>query len=163
MTALLRLMGASIMGILDPVPSSVPSPMAGDEAAWVRANAWTKGLRRIEDAYPHGFFRWCSCECGTCHPCAVGRHGQCASVNGPRPDENAGTVTDRSGFVVALVQHGPAQRPCRWICRCDHPAAAEPPLDEVPEELSPVRQRSLRSGFPGVPEGQLPLFSGVRP
>ncbi|MGW2111943.1 DUF6248 family natural product biosynthesis protein, partial [Streptomyces sp. NPDC001948] len=71
MTTLLRLMGASIMGILDPVPSSVPSPMTNDEAAWVRANAWTKGLRRIEDAYPRGFFRWCSCERGTCHPCAV--------------------------------------------------------------------------------------------
>lgn len=58
MTTLLRLMGASIMGILDPVPSSVPSPMTDDEAAWVRASAWTKGLRRIEDAYPRGFFRW---------------------------------------------------------------------------------------------------------
>ncbi len=53
MTTLLRFVGAAIMGILDPVPSSVPSPMTEEEGAWVRANAWTKGLRKIDDAYPH--------------------------------------------------------------------------------------------------------------
>ncbi|MGW2492374.1 DUF6248 family natural product biosynthesis protein [Streptomyces sp. NPDC001606] len=52
MTTWLRLIGASIMGILDPVPSSVTSPMTEAEGAWVRANAWTRGLRKIEDAYP---------------------------------------------------------------------------------------------------------------
>jgi hypothetical protein len=54
------------------------------EGAWVRANAWTKGLRKIEDAYPYGFHRWCSCEAGTCHPCASGHHDQCAGQRAPR-------------------------------------------------------------------------------
>ncbi|MGW1411298.1 DUF6248 family natural product biosynthesis protein [Streptomyces sp. NPDC002403] len=162
MTTLLRLIGASIMGILDPVPSSVPSPMTDDEAAWVRANAWTKGLRRIEDAYPRGFFRWCSCERGTCHPCATGHHTQCSSANGPRPDEDAGTITDRSGFVVAMIQYGPAQHPCRWICPCKHSAAVEPSLDTAREEVPLGQQRLLPSSCPGVSEGQLTLFASAR-
>ncbi|MGV9654152.1 DUF6248 family natural product biosynthesis protein [Streptomyces sp. NPDC003554] len=132
MTTLLRLIGASIMGILDPVPSSTTFPMSEAEGAWVRANAWTKGLRRIEDAYPHGFHRWCSCERGICHPCGSGHHEQCVSVNGPRLHEYAGTITDRGGFVVAVIQYGRGQQPCRWLCPCPHPLDDAAPAGTTP-------------------------------
>lgn len=140
MTTWLRYVGASIMGILDPVRSTAPSLMTEDEASWVRAHAWTRALRRIDEAYPHGFHRWCSCERGICHPCACRRHEQCVSANGPRVDTDAGTITDRGGFVVAVIQHGPTQRPCRWICPCTHPArAASPARDSA--SLTPPHTR----------------------
>lgn len=82
MTTWLRYVGASITGILDPVPSQAPSPMTAEEGAWVRANAWTKALRKIDDAYPYGFLRWCSCG-KHLPPCATGHHGQCVSAKGP--------------------------------------------------------------------------------
>ncbi|MEU6511030.1 DUF6248 family natural product biosynthesis protein [Streptomyces sp. NPDC046942] len=164
MTTWLRYVGASIMGILDPVPSAVPSLMSEEEASWVRANAWTKGLRRIEEAYPHGFHRWCSCERGTCHPCATGHHDQCASADSPRIDEDAGTVTDRGGFVVAIIQYGPGQRPCRWVCACSHPADATQPTAgsagqkrRVASRTRPVPPR------PYVTDDQLALFTSAVP
>ncbi|MGW0601651.1 DUF6248 family natural product biosynthesis protein [Streptomyces sp. NPDC002776] len=43
--------------------------MSQKEGALVRVHAWTRALRRMEDAYPQGFHRWCSWETGTCHPC----------------------------------------------------------------------------------------------
>ncbi|MCF2435929.1 DUF6248 family natural product biosynthesis protein [Streptomyces thinghirensis] len=116
MTTWLRYVGASIMGILDPIPVPLTSPMSDAEGAWVRANAWTKALRRIDAAYPHGFHRWCSCERGTCHPCRSGHHDQCVSTNGPRVDDDAGTMTDRDGFVVAVIRYRSSERPCRWTC-----------------------------------------------
>ncbi|MFJ3310871.1 DUF6248 family natural product biosynthesis protein [Streptomyces sp. NPDC086549] len=140
------------MGILDPVPSTVPSPMTEVEGAWVRANAWTKGLRKIEDAYPHGFHRWCSCERGICHPCGSGHHDQCVSAGGPRVDKDAGTMTDRGGFVVAVIQYGPGERPCRWICPCTH---------QADDEQSSARRR-LR-GAPGRPARIALLEGRARP
>ncbi|MFC9932323.1 DUF6248 family natural product biosynthesis protein [Streptomyces sp. NPDC127190] len=142
MTTWLRFIGASIMGILDPVPSGVTSPMTEAAGAWVRANAWTKGLRKIEGAYPHGFHRWCSCERGICHPCACGHHDRCVSAGGPRRDDYAGTVTDRGGFVVAVIHYGPGQRPCRWLCPCSHPANGTAPVDTpTARERRMARQR----------------------
>ncbi|MFE9559296.1 DUF6248 family natural product biosynthesis protein [Streptomyces sp. NPDC006692] len=147
MTTRLRLIGASFMGILDPVPFTTPSAMNEAEGAWVQAHAWTDGLRRIENAYPHGFHRWCSCERGTCTACASDRRDRCISAKGPRIDTDAGTITDRKGFVVAVIHHGPRQRPCRWTCPCSHPApttdatptAPKAPAPEIPE---PGRARS---------------------
>ncbi|MFD7283479.1 DUF6248 family natural product biosynthesis protein [Streptomyces sp. NPDC059862] len=160
MTTWLRFVGASIMGILDPVPSTTPSPMSEEEGAWVRANAWTKGLRKIEAAYPHGFHRWCSCERGTCHPCACGHHDQCASANGPCVDEDAGTITDRGGFVVAAIQYGSGKRPCRWICPCNHAAKDEGTAVVDVSEAQPTVQRASPAsrGLP-APAGQLSLFA----
>ncbi|MFF9410424.1 DUF6248 family natural product biosynthesis protein [Streptomyces anandii] len=158
MTTWLRLIGASIMGILDPVPSSVTSPMTEAEGAWVRANAWTRGLRKIEDAYPHGFHRWCSCERGICHPCSSGHHAQCVSASGPRLDDYAGTITDRGGFVVAVIHHGLGQQPCRWLCPCPHPADGTDPVDTpAAPEKRPVRQRRGSS----VSDDQLTLLPGL--
>ncbi|MDQ0994800.1 hypothetical protein QFZ74_006117 [Streptomyces sp. V3I7] len=139
MTTWLRYIGASIMGILDPVPSAVPSPMPEEEGAWVRAHAWTKGLQRIENAYPHGFHRLCFCEHGTCHPCATGHHDRCISRDGARVDTHVGTVTDRGGFVVAVIHYADRQRPCRWVCPCTHPAAPAGALARGPAQ--PVRRR----------------------
>src|SRR4051812_7221705 len=157
MTTWLRYIGGSIMGILDPRPSATPSPMTEEEGEWVRANAWRKALRKIDDAYPHGFHRWCACEAGTCHPCRTGHHDQCISRNGPRINEHAGTVVDRGGFVVAVIQYGPGQRPCRWSCPCTHPAGCE---------QTPVADS--HEGPPAAPgpraedtDGQLSLFGSL--
>ncbi|MFF8932271.1 DUF6248 family natural product biosynthesis protein [Streptomyces longwoodensis] len=160
MTTLLRFVGASIMGILDPRPSPVASPMSEEEGAWVRAHAWTKALRKIDDAYPHGFHRWCSCEAGTCHPCSTGHHDQCISRNGPRVDEHAGTMTDRGGFVVSVIRHRPDQRPCRWLCPCTHPGdSAEGPDTTLPGKRAAAQRAVPAPGpAPDAPD-QLTLFA----
>lgn len=166
-TTWLRYVGASIMGILDPVPSTVASPMTVEEGAWVRAHAWTKALRKIDDAYPHGFHRWCSCEAGTCHPCRTGHHDQCISRNGPRVDDDAGTITDRRGFVVAVIRYGPGQRPCRWICPCTHSPdgeAEEADAVDAPEVQPTARHsttRPSRSVAALAPDGQMSLFASA--
>ncbi|MEU6610299.1 DUF6248 family natural product biosynthesis protein [Streptomyces shenzhenensis] len=168
-TTWLRYVGASIMGILDPVPSTAASPMTEEEGAWVRANAWTKALRKIDDAYPHGFHRWCSCEAGLCHSCRTGHHDQCISAGSPRVDEHAGTMTDRGGFVVAVICYGPGQQPCRWICPCTHEPDAEADetaAGDVPEtQAMPTTHRSTAhcpSSAPvSAPDGQLSLFTGA--
>ncbi|MER7056599.1 DUF6248 family natural product biosynthesis protein [Streptomyces sp. NPDC000351] len=171
MTTWLRYVGASIMGILDPIPAPLASPMNDAEGAWVRANAWTKALRRIDAAYPHGFHRWCSCERGTCHPCRSGHHDQCVSTNGPRVDDDAGTMTDRDGFVVAVIRYRSGERPCWWNCPCTHTAAngdgdgdEEQAAAAEDSEAQPAGQRVA----PGTaaapdPDGQLSLFAGSSP
>jgi hypothetical protein len=175
MTTWLRYVGASIMGILDPIPAALPSPMSDEEGAWVRANAWTKALRRIDAAYPHGFHRWCSCERGTCHPCRSGHHNQCVSTNGPRADKDAGTMTDRDGFVVAVIRYRSGERPCRWVCPCTHTAAdsngngngngneGQAAATEA-REVQPGGRRVL-PGTAATPDsdGQLSLFGGTSP
>ncbi|MEV6048698.1 DUF6248 family natural product biosynthesis protein [Streptomyces xanthochromogenes] len=156
MTTRLRYIGASIMGILDPNPSPTPSTMSDTEGAWVRAHAWTEELQRIEDAYPHGFHRWCSCERGTCTSCAAERHDQCISASGPRIDTDAGTVTDRRGFVVALIQYKAGERPCRWICPCTHPSDVD-----TAEKRPAVRPTPPSSRAEPDPDGQLSLFGAA--
>ncbi|AYG77907.1 hypothetical protein DWB77_00014 [Streptomyces hundungensis] len=155
MTTRLRHLGAAIIGILDPVPSPTTPPMSETEGAWVRAHAWTQGLRRIEDAYPHGFHRWCSCERGTCTACASGHHDRCISATGPRTDTDAGTLTDHGGFVVAVIHYTPSQRPCRWVCPCTHQerTAAADVCEPRPTRHTLASSRSV----PG-PTGQLSLF-----
>ncbi|MCI3273529.1 DUF6248 family natural product biosynthesis protein [Streptomyces cylindrosporus] len=155
-------------GILDLVPSTVASPMPEEEGAWVRADAWTKALRKIDDAYPHGFRRWCSCEASLCHSCRTRHHDQCISAASPRVDEHAGTMTDRGGFVVAVIRYGPDQQPCRWICPCTHEThtTADKAAADVPETHEvPTTHRSTApcpaSAPVSAPDGQLSLFTGV--
>ncbi|WP_199550149.1 DUF6248 family natural product biosynthesis protein [Streptomyces sp. N35] len=155
MTSWLRHIGGAIMGILDPVPSPVPSPMSEQEGAWVREHAWTKGLRKIEAAYPHGFHRWCACERGTCVSCRGGHHEQCISGNGPRVEQDDGTITDRDGFVVAVLLHGPGKRPCRWQCRCAHPTRREVARGTATQPAPP---KCLDAPVTPDPAGQLALF-----
>ncbi|MGW1870427.1 DUF6248 family natural product biosynthesis protein [Streptomyces mauvecolor] len=161
MTTRLRHIGASIMGILDPVPSLTTPPMSSEEGAWVRAHAWTKGLRRIEDAYPHGFHRWCACERGTCTSCAAGRHDRCISATGPRTDTDAGTITDSAGFVVAVIHYAPGQRPCRWICPCAHSTDDEQSAAADVCGPTTVRRASPPSRSMHAPTGQLSFSIGA--
>ncbi|MGW4951482.1 DUF6248 family natural product biosynthesis protein [Streptomyces parvulus] len=160
MTTRLRHIGAAIMGILTPIPSTVLSPMSEDEGAWVRARAWTKGLRTVEDAYPHGFHRWCSCERGICPGCDSGHHNRCVSAAGARVDKDAGTITDSQGFVVAVIRYGPGQRPCRWLCPCPHPAGAEVTAGPGQPAQPAAAQHAAPDRRPAAaPKGQLPLFA----
>ncbi|MFD9284652.1 DUF6248 family natural product biosynthesis protein [Streptomyces mirabilis] len=164
MTTRLRHIGASLMGILKPVPSPTASPMSEEEGAWVRAHAWTKALRRIDDAYPHGFHRWCSCERGVCNPCESGRHDRCVSAAGPRVDEHADTMTDRGGFVVAVIHYGTGQRPCRWNCPCTHAASKEQTAPDAPcVPPQDVRHTRADSTLLPAPAAQLPLFAAPGP
>ncbi|MFF5011493.1 DUF6248 family natural product biosynthesis protein [Streptomyces phaeochromogenes] len=141
MTTRLRFVGASIMGTLDPDLS----PVSEEEGAWVRANPWTKGLRRVEDAYPRGFHRFCSREASTCHPCASGHHDQCISAGGSRVDEDAGNMTDRGGTgweeLRAARPGQPTIRPC---------------------SLPPWRQRSAPAAHPGRCSGARPIPAARR-
>jgi hypothetical protein len=160
MTTRLRHIGAAIMGILDPIPSTVPSPMSEEEGAWVRAHAWTKGLRKIDDAYPRGFHRWCSCERGIRPGCAAGHHNRCVSARGPRVDKHADTITDAHGFVVAVIRYGPGQRPCRWLCPCPHPADAEETAESGGPGVPTAARRAVHASRPAPDaEDQLSLFA----
>ncbi|MFE4512590.1 DUF6248 family natural product biosynthesis protein [Kitasatospora sp. NPDC056783] len=114
---LLRLHGAAILAIREPIPSATPSPMSAEEAAWVRAHAWSASLRKIDDSYPHGYFCWCDCERGVCTNCVGGRHHSCATRNGPVPGMES--ITDARGYVRARVVTAPGQRACSWICPCE--------------------------------------------
>lgn len=155
MTTRLRHVGAAIMGILDPIPSNTPSPMGAEEGAWVRANAWTKHISRIDGAYPHGFHRWCACEYGICSNCMAGAHDTCNTVEGPRRDRSAGTITDREGFVVAIIVHRDDQVPCRRICPCTHDAADPSPGRSVPAARTARRAHNSASV---ASAGQIGLF-----
>ncbi len=134
MTTWLRSFSSSILALCEPIPLSVPSPMSQQEAAWVRSHAWTPVLRRIEEAHPSGFHRWCTCERGRCHPCRAGYHDQCPGTRGPVLDDRLGTVTDRAGVMIAAVRSVPGQRPCRWVCSCTHQRThrAAPQVVRVP-------------------------------
>jgi hypothetical protein len=163
MTTWLRYVGASIIGLLSPVPSTATSPMSEEEGAWVRAHAWRKALRKIDDGYPHGFHWWCSCEARTCHPCRTGHHDRCVSRNGPRVDEHAGTMTDRGGFVVAVILYRPGRHPCRWKCPCTHPADVEETADKGGPGKPAAAERIVPAHGPAPDsEGQLPLFPQAR-
>ncbi|WP_033819371.1 DUF6248 family natural product biosynthesis protein [Kitasatospora sp. MBT63] len=113
----LRMVGAAFLAIREPIPSATPSPMNAEEGAWVRAHAWTRHLRRTDDSYPHGYFRWCECERGVCSNCVGGRHSTCATRNGPAT--GLGALTDGRGYVLALVVTTGNQRACSWICPCE--------------------------------------------
>ena len=161
-TPLLRLHGALIMGIIDPV--LMPSPMSEEEGAWVRQNAWTKWLREIEDVYPYGFHRWCDCQRGTCWNCLNKRCDICVHRQTPlKPEADAGTITDRRGYVAARIVHRPEQRPCRWVCKCpceQRGAISAPPLlpaSALPAHVLTRRPSRRRPVEPVV--GQSDLFA----
>lgn len=129
-TPLLRLHGALILGIVDPV--LMTSQMSEREGRWVRENAWTDALRKIDDVYPYGFRRWCSCQSGTCWNCLNKRCDICVHrQNPPKADADAGVITDQKGFIVARILNLPEQRPCRWVCKCTHKPTLPRPRNAV--------------------------------
>ncbi len=82
------------------------------------------------------------------------------SADGPRVADDAGTITDHRGFVVAVVKHRPDQRPCRWICPCTHPADARETTDTGNPGNPPAAQPAVPAPGPAPdPEYQLSLFT----
>ncbi len=140
---LLRLHAALILGICDPVP--MPSPMSEADGAWVREHAWTSALRKIDEPYPYGLYRWCLCQSGTCWNCLVGRCDLCVHRQQGGPDISghgpARTITDSRGFVVAVFVLRDGERPCRWTCRCPCPKTGL-----VPDGPAAVVGRSRLTG-----------------
>ncbi|MER5951192.1 DUF6248 family natural product biosynthesis protein [Streptomyces sp. NPDC001904] len=162
-TSLLNLHGALLMGIVDPVAN--PSAMSEAEGDWVRSNVWPEHLKTIDRKYPWGFYRWSTCERGTCWNCLAGRCDWCVDrqQGGPNQDDNTGWLLNQHGFAVAKHILRPGGERCIWWCRCacDKTGAlarrARVPAQsagraEPPEPAAPDQQE-----LPGS-RTQLPLF-----
>ncbi|WP_433465729.1 DUF6248 family natural product biosynthesis protein [Spirillospora sp. CA-128828] len=111
-------------------------PLTDDRAAWIRANAWTGGMRKTYREVPQSFHR-CACQSGLTHWCQIGQHDRChraapqrteatviCTPGGSHPahfpaDYEHKTDTSATGprfESIAMVWH--ADRVCRWICPC---------------------------------------------
>lgn len=109
--------------------------MPADAAAWVRANAWTQGMRSTFGDVP-GHYLLCACQFGLTHYCRIGQHGRCHRAT-PQPSSET-WVCDRAQHPCHFkkpFRHlsrtsatGPrkdrsaavwlADRVCRWLCPC---------------------------------------------
>ncbi|MEU5436483.1 DUF6248 family natural product biosynthesis protein [Streptomyces sp. NPDC020719] len=142
------------MGIVDPAPN--PSPMSEAEGAWVRELVWPDHLRAIDSKYPWGFFRWSTCERGTCWNCLARRCDLCVhrQEGGPHEDDNTDWVWSAAGRCAARLILRPGGEPCVWWCRCPCPkdgpapvkkcrfkAAHRRPAEETARAASAVRRR----------------------
>ncbi|WP_063832749.1 DUF6248 family natural product biosynthesis protein [Streptomyces californicus] len=153
-TAALNFQGGLIMGITGPVPN--PSPMSEAEGEWVREQVWPAFLTDIDRKSPFGFWRWSTCEKGTCWNCLARRCDLCVhrQEGGPYVDRNFEWVHNARGMVVAELILRPDGAPCVWWCRC--PCAKTGPAPTVPREAdggrsgrrraapSPARRRPTR-------------------
>ncbi|MFJ6889910.1 DUF6248 family natural product biosynthesis protein [Streptomyces californicus] len=153
-TALLNFQGGLIMGIIDPVPN--PSPMSEDEGAWVREQVWPAFFTEIDRKYPFGFYRWSTCEKGTCWNCLARRCDLCVhrQEGGPYVDRNFDWVHDSRGVGVAEFILRPDGAPCVWWCRC--PCAKTGPAPDSPAR----RRRRQKRAAESVP-GPRPLAAGA--
>ena len=159
---LLRLHGAAFMGIREPIPSDTPSPMGEEEAQWVRTNAWSPAIARIDQCYPHGYWRWCECERGICTNCVGGRHATCQTRTPKQEQEYASITTGRKGYHVASVIYLPHQRPCKWLCPCECTTSTTPIPGVATASSQPRAAVSrIRTTRPGTTEdaNQGALFS----
>ncbi|MCM1972295.1 DUF6248 family natural product biosynthesis protein [Streptomyces sp. G1] len=129
-TKLLTLHGALYMGIVDPVPN--PSPMPEPEGAWVREHVWPDWIHEIDSKYPFGFWRWSTCERGTCWNCLNHRCDLCVhrQRGGPHVDDNRDSVHNQHGRHIATLILRPGGEPCVWWCRC--PCPKPPPAPAAP-------------------------------
>ncbi|MER8030662.1 DUF6248 family natural product biosynthesis protein [Streptomyces bauhiniae] len=153
-TDLLRLHGALILGIVDPVPT--PSPMSEAEGAWVREHVWAESLREIDRKYPQGFYRWSMCERGSCWNCLNDRCDLCVhrQRGGPSQCSNYDWVHDHRGRPVAQLILRPDGSPCTWQCRCpcDKVTPAAPasvttkPPTRTPSQPARWATAALRNG-----------------
>jgi hypothetical protein len=148
----LRVNAALILGIVDPIP--LPSPMSEDQAAWVREHAWTPALLAMDRDYPYGFHRWCDCQRGTCWNCLNNRCDICVHRQRGGPDiaTTGPAVTDRRGFVIAMIVLRDTQRPCRWTCRCPCPKTG-------PAPTRPRKQRTTGQRAPQPSHRPAPVES----
>ncbi|CAM5735346.1 putative protein OS=Streptomyces fumanus OX=67302 GN=GCM10018772_70220 PE=4 SV=1 [Streptomyces fumanus] len=157
-TALLNLQGGLILGIIDPVPN--PSPMTEDEGAWVREQVWPEFMTEIDRKYPWGFWRWSTCERGTCWNCLARRCDLCVhrQEGGPHVDDNTGWVYRAGGQgVVAKLILRPDGAPCVWWCRC--PCAKDGPAPDAPARR---RRRAKRSAAAKPEPGAAKADSAAR-
>lgn len=115
--------------------------MPPDAAAWIRAHAWTKGMRKEYGDVP-GFYDACACEYGASHGCQIGQCDRCHRGAALHAYETA--ICTRGGkypvFFRERYAHptehavGPrreqvamvwlADRRCRW--QCPHTCHAAP-------------------------------------
>lgn len=107
-----------------------------DQAAWIRAHAWTPAMRKEHREVP-GHTDTCACQWGPTSHCLHGRHDRCHRATSQRvwatvicgPDgvhplsfaepyehETDTFATGRRPTTLALVWH--ADRVCRWACSC---------------------------------------------
>ncbi|MEU8893688.1 DUF6248 family natural product biosynthesis protein [Streptomyces sp. NPDC048442] len=136
------------MGITDPVPN--PSPMTEPEGEWVRRRVWPEHLVEIDRRYPFGFWRWSTCERGTCWNCFAGRCEWCVhrQEGGPHVDGNIDWVHNQRGQAVAPLLLRADGAPCVWWCRCPCPKEPSPGRTRPPR---PKRTANTPTATP--PEG----------
>ncbi|WP_326829699.1 DUF6248 family natural product biosynthesis protein [Streptosporangium sp. NBC_01810] len=128
--------------------------MTPDQAEWVRANIWTKPMRKQHRDVPLTAST-CACQSGLTHWCQpdIGQHDRCRRAT-PLPTWET-LICDRSGVYPAHHaephQHptpsitGPrygcraqvylADRICQWICPCAHHANTRPLAAPEPETV----------------------------
>lgn len=148
--------------------------MTGDEAAWVRDNAWTKAMRKTFKELPR-FYLTCACQ----------HNGPC--LNDPRPETHRTchvgrhplaryetVISSKRGYVVAfrdpyrypdasatgwhysrLAMVWLADRVCRWSCTCDcgHPR----------EGISHDPARNPRRPMKPIVVAERPTLPGLEP
>lgn len=150
-----------LLGLANPV--KMPSPMSEAEGAWVRAHVWTPAMRDLDAGYPYGFYRWCSCQHGTCWKCLSNRCDLCVhrQHGGPNVDPLApsGWIHGTRGNVLARIVVRDGEQPCRWVCACPcaktGPAPAPPPRKhrqgtDRRAEPSPVQPEPAPSDQPAL-------------
>ncbi|MET9779251.1 DUF6248 family natural product biosynthesis protein [Streptomyces sp. NPDC006367] len=152
------------LGLVDPVPN--PSLMSEDEGAWVRQHVWPAFLRRLDDGYAFGFWRWSFCERGTCWNCLAGRCEWCIhrQKGGPDACNNSEIVHNHLGRNVATLLPRPGGEPCVWWCRCPCPKSDERDEQPVSGAARPTatqrRDDACRPG-PESPPGDQAALPGL--
>ncbi|MFI5808702.1 DUF6248 family natural product biosynthesis protein [Streptomyces sp. NPDC051561] len=151
-TPLLNLHGALLMGITDPVPN--PSPMPEPEGEWVRRRVWPEHYLEIDRKYPFGFWRWSTCERGTCWNCLASRCEWCVhrQKGGPHVDSSTDWVHNHHGQAVAPLLLRAGGTPCIWWCRC--------PCPKEPSAAKPRRGRPRRTEHPAGARAAAPAKDG---
>lgn len=127
-----------ILGLVDPVPR--PSPMPEHEGTWVREHVWPTWIRTIDDPYPWGFWRWSSCERGSCWNCINHACGTTPCVHrqqGPHIDREPDHLYNQHGQRRATVLRPEDNPVCVWLCRC--PCSKEGTVVTPAQENSQVK------------------------
>lgn len=114
--------------------------MSSEAAAWIRANAWTPGMREIDASYPKGrgcfLYRISPCEMHQCGACDMGRCDRCAALQKNEPFRWDASV-DLAGRVVARLYAIESQRCAGWVCTCTCRNPAAEPAESLPLAAGP--------------------------
>jgi hypothetical protein len=127
--------------------------MTPDEAAWVRANAWTGAMRKTYREVP-AFYTTCACQASATAWCQTGGHDKCGRGE-PLPTSLT-VIVRRDGGVAhfaapyahphrtatgmhchAFAEVWLAGHVCAWRCRCPDDCHNQPVVPEpaAPEQL----------------------------